>query len=531
VCVRWCLCLRVCGTGADGGWGEAPALWPVRGRFLLCLSCMTSRTGIRAQGHQLAARSKTAHKNAGMSLLAMRPDLQQEVTEAEEQQRKMSEQRKEEAAILLAQLNQVRENVSSLRELIESRGTGQGYVDKLRSTMDTAENEIFVVRQGHHAKFEALSAEEKELNAAVAAVEEEINEWLSSEETVKARPATARTRPATASSDAHQVRSKIADMLQVPQLPPEVVAVDRILKEEGGSTGGWDDVDHERFLRYRTQFKGQPHIYCAKTAEDLPDHDVASVERHEMWYVRYLKLLEEKKAAIRSWRSNKHSHVPLDVDTEEGGFARARPATAVERGIDRPSDTPASRSEQKAKLKEWKEEKARADAAAKQKEEEEEKARLERERERITREREEAKQRIANYKNSKEAEDERKKREVEERLLLEKEKSKMTLDQLERIRLRNKQMTEEHTNLVRRKAEEERIQAERMESLKKEVPKPEASRDPARLTALTAAAEAKRDARLRKDGEEPERPGYFAIMRTNVIHKPTRVVPSWRAGV
>ena len=56
-------------------------------------------------------------------------------------------------------------------------------------------------------------------------------------------------------------------MINQPLLPPEVVAVDRILKEEGGSTGGWDDADHERFLRYRTQFKGLPHIYCAKTAE------------------------------------------------------------------------------------------------------------------------------------------------------------------------------------------------------------------------------------------------------------------------
>jgi hypothetical protein len=32
----------------------------------------------------------------------------------------------------------------------------------------------------------------------------------------------------------------------MPQLPPEVVAVDRLLKEAGGSTGGWDDADHER---------------------------------------------------------------------------------------------------------------------------------------------------------------------------------------------------------------------------------------------------------------------------------------------
>ena len=59
---------------------------------------------------------------------------------------------------------------------------------------------------------------------------------------------------------------------QQPLLPPEVVAVDRILKEEGGSTGGWSDGDHERFLRYRTQYRGQPHVYCVKTAEVTDQH-------------------------------------------------------------------------------------------------------------------------------------------------------------------------------------------------------------------------------------------------------------------
>lgn len=53
----------------------------------------------------------------------------------------------EQAAILFAQLDQVKQNVSSLRDMIESRGTGQEYVDTLRSTMDTVENEIYVVRQ------------------------------------------------------------------------------------------------------------------------------------------------------------------------------------------------------------------------------------------------------------------------------------------------------------------------------------------------------------------------------------------------
>ena len=48
------------------------------------------------QSHQLQARSKGAHKNAAMALLAMRGDMQSDVADAEEDQRKMSRQREEE---------------------------------------------------------------------------------------------------------------------------------------------------------------------------------------------------------------------------------------------------------------------------------------------------------------------------------------------------------------------------------------------------------------------------------------------------
>jgi hypothetical protein len=47
-----------------------------------------------------------------------------------------------------------------------------------------------------------------------------------------------------------------------------------------------------------------------------------------------------------------------------------------------------------------------------------------------------------------------------------------------------------------------RKQAKRVESLKQHVLAPEVERDPSRLTALTAASMAKRDARLARDGEE-----------------------------
>ena len=73
-----------------------------------------------------------------MALLAIRAD-NAEVPDAEESARKMSLSRKDEAAVLFAQLQAVKENVASLRSLIESRGTGPEYVDSLRNTMDSVE--------------------------------------------------------------------------------------------------------------------------------------------------------------------------------------------------------------------------------------------------------------------------------------------------------------------------------------------------------------------------------------------------------
>ena len=78
--------------------------------------------------------------------------------------------------------------------------------------MDTVENDIFVVRQSHTSAFEALSTEEAQLNDAVKAMEAEILEWLSGEDSSKgSRPATAGARPGT-SGPVH-ARSKVAAMI------------------------------------------------------------------------------------------------------------------------------------------------------------------------------------------------------------------------------------------------------------------------------------------------------------------------------
>ncbi|EKX37378.1 hypothetical protein GUITHDRAFT_116491 [Guillardia theta CCMP2712] len=478
-----------------------------------------------AHAHQLWTRSKAAHKHRDASLNNMRGELGKEVTEAEEHQRKLASQRKEEAALLMGQLSQVRQNVDSLRSMIQARGRGPEYIERLRGTMDSIENEIYLVRNQEQEHLEFLTSEEKTLNAELAALERSIQEWATSDGDNRVRPSTAGAS-LSSKQEAMPVQSKIGRMLSQPLLPPEVVAVDRILKEEGGSTGGWDDADHERFLRYRTQFKGQPHIYCAKTADDLPDHDLASVERHELWYTRYLTLLEKKREAIRSWRTNRQheqeeQRTNTTVTKEEAPSRRPQSAKSSSRDAD------VSREEVKEKLQKWKESKENERLQKQEEEAKAERERAEREKLRKEKERLEKVMRVENYKKSKKAEEEAKKR--EEEFQQEQNKSKISAEQLERIRVRNKKQTEEHINLIRRKEEQERIKTQRMEALLEHVDAPKIDRDPNRLVAPTTASMAKSE--LESPDEKNTR-GYYSIMRPNtVMHVAARATPTWRSGM
>ena len=75
-----------------------------------------------------------------------------------------------------------------------------------------------------------------------------------------------------------------------------------------------------------------------------------------------------------------------------------------------------------------------------------------------------------NYKQSKQEEKEAQRQRSEQEK--EDSRARVTLDQLERIRQRNQRLTEEHTLLVRRKAEAERAQAERVQALMEAAPAP-----------------------------------------------------------
>lgn len=77
-------------------------------------------------------------------------------------------------------------------------------------------------------------------------------------------------------------------------LPAEVVEFERFLQRTGGRQGGWDDYDHQNFLKVRTKHKGRLS-YVDEALEYLCGRTKEDIEQHDKWYQEFLILHKRKK--------------------------------------------------------------------------------------------------------------------------------------------------------------------------------------------------------------------------------------------
>ena len=73
----------------------------------------------------------------------------------------------------------------------------------------------------------------------------------------------------------------------------------------GGHSGGWDDYDHQIFLKVKSHYRSEQEGLIEALLRELPARSREDVEGHEQWHRKYLHLLEEKKAAIAEWREDR----------------------------------------------------------------------------------------------------------------------------------------------------------------------------------------------------------------------------------
>lgn len=133
------------------------------------------------------------------------------------------------------------------------------------------------------SSFEELLKDERILWQEVCAFEKKIEAWR--------LPVRADVRLPSACSDRLRVDGR--------NLPAEVTALETFLQRTGGQRGGWDEYDHQSFLKVWTKHSGKPS-YRQEARLYLPGKTEDEVKLHEQWFLE-LRLLQEKKREVRQF--------------------------------------------------------------------------------------------------------------------------------------------------------------------------------------------------------------------------------------
>ncbi|NXG68124.1 CC112 protein, partial [Baryphthengus martii] len=163
-------------------------------------------------------------------------------------------------------------------------------VDKLKEMMEEAENAINAFKEEQRQIYEQLLKEEKTVFNELHAFERKVELWVLGSSTTEKPLKLAKARVS-------------GDETLENHLPEEVVEFERFLQRTGGWQGGWDDYDHQNFLKVWTKHKGKLS-YVDEALEYLCGRTKEDIEQHDKWYQEFLILHERKNESIRKWKKN-----------------------------------------------------------------------------------------------------------------------------------------------------------------------------------------------------------------------------------
>ncbi|XP_023859057.1 coiled-coil domain-containing protein 112 isoform X4 [Salvelinus sp. IW2-2015] len=190
-------------------------------------------------------------------------------------------------------------------------------IEKLKEIMTEVENSINTFKEDQRQSFEDLLKEERTCSQEISAFEKKIETWSLA---VKADP---KLPPAPSG------KVCLAKALE-EDLPPEMTALERFLQQTGGKQAGWDQYDHQSFLKVWTKHNGKP-AYRKEALLYLPGKTPEDVEQHEDWYLELLYLQEKKKEAIHRWKAERQQERATRLqhqDELESAARREREAQA-----------------------------------------------------------------------------------------------------------------------------------------------------------------------------------------------------------
>ncbi|XP_036888231.1 coiled-coil domain-containing protein 112 isoform X1 [Sturnira hondurensis] len=427
-------------------------------------------------------------------------DFRIEHSMLEELENKLINSRKTERAKIQQQLAKIHNNVKKLQHQLKDVKPTPDFVEKLREMMEEIENAINTFKEEQRLIYEELIKEEKTTKNELSTISRKIDTWaLGSSETEEAFRA---------------MSSKVPVDKVIPStLPEEVVDFEKFLQHTGGRQGGWDDFDHQNFVKVRNKHKGKP-TFMGEVLEHLPGRTHDEVQQHEKWYQKFLALEERKKESIENWKAKKQQK-------KEQIFKLKEKAENIPMLFhNKQEDNQKQKEEQRKKklaVEAWKIQKSiemSMKYASQLKEEEEKEKRQQKERQRQFK----LKLLLENYTQQKKEREEFLRLEKEKREKTEKtEKRKIAADEISRFQERDLHKLELKI-LDRQTKEDKKAEKQRRLAKLKEKVENNVSRDPSRLYKPTKGWEE----RIKKIGPTGSGP---------LLRIPHRAIPTWRQGV
>ncbi|NXB59682.1 CC112 protein, partial [Struthidea cinerea] len=250
---------------------------------------------------KLKAQLANIEKDRNGHLFNRKSDFRVEYRLLEELEHSMTVSRKTEKAKILQQLLKIQNSVKRLQQQLKDVKPTPEFVDNIKEMMEEIENAINAFKEEQRQIYQQLLKEEKAAINELSLFERKVELWVLGSSTAEKVLKLARVT---------------VDKTLENHLPEEVIEFERFLQRTGGRQGGWDDYDHQNFLKIRTKYRGRLS-YMDEALEYLSGRTKEDIEQHDKWYQEFVILHERKKESIKKWKEKQQQEKERTLKEKE----------------------------------------------------------------------------------------------------------------------------------------------------------------------------------------------------------------------
>ncbi|XP_077378193.1 coiled-coil domain-containing protein 112 isoform X2 [Festucalex cinctus] len=220
--------------------------------------------------------------------------------ELDEYEKALVEKRSEEKMHLQTQLAKIKNGVRQFQQQLIDIKPSTELIEKLEEIMTEVEFSMNHLKEKQHSCLGELLKEERTYAQEMAAYERKVENW--------SQP----SKPDPKISTSSAVKpSKDLDH----DLPCEVRDLQSFIQRTGGVCGGWEEFDHQAFLKVWRNRGGRPD-FRKEVKRYLPNKSQEELEEHERWYQELIHLQDKRRQAIQRWKSRKQLERQLHLQKQ-----------------------------------------------------------------------------------------------------------------------------------------------------------------------------------------------------------------------